>query len=146
MKRFRKTGAAVLLIANACYTAVPLTTDNPAPGTELIVTLTDTGGAQMASVLGPKTSGLSGRFLGQSSDSLFLGVSSVMQQSGNEVFWEGERVAVPRSGIATLRERKLSTLKSAGMVGALVAIIVGISAIVSSGSPGQNGTPPPKPQ
>ena len=146
MMKFRKFTAFVVLIANACYTAVPLATDRPPQGTVLIVSLTDAGSAQMASVLGPKSVGLSGKYLGESGDSLVLGVSSVMQQSGNETFWQGERIAVPHSIIATVRERKASVAKSALIVGALVAVLVGITSVVSSGTPGQQGSPPPKGQ
>jgi hypothetical protein len=135
-----------VLVANACYTAVPLTTQDPPRGTDLIATLTDAGAIQMASVLGPKSTGVTGKYLGQSGDSVFLGVSAVLQQNGNEVFWQGERVGVPRSIIATLRERKASTAKSALIVGALVAVLVGITSIVSSGSAGNQGSPPPKGQ
>ncbi len=143
MTKFRKFTAFAILIANACYTAVPLTTDRPPQGTVLIVSLTDTGSAQMASVLGPKSVGLSGKYLGESGDSLLLGVASVTQQSGNEAFWQGERVGVPHSIIATVRERKASTAKSALIVGALVAVLVGITSLVSSGNPGQQGRVPP---
>jgi len=146
MMRFRKSVAVLVLIANACYTAVPLTTDHPPAGTELIITLTDAGGPQLASVLGPKSTGLMGKYLGESGDTLFLGVSAVAQQGGNEQFWQGERIGVPRPIIATIRQRKASPAKSALLVGALVAVLVGISAAVSSGSPGQHGTPPPKGQ
>ncbi|MDQ6716787.1 MAG: hypothetical protein M3Z17_00400 [Gemmatimonadota bacterium] len=146
MTKFRKFTALVVLVANACYTAVPLTTERPPQGTVLIVSLTDAGSAQMASVLGPKSSGLSGKYLGESGDSLLLGVASVLQQSGNESFWQGERVGVPHSLIATLRERKASVTKSALIVGALVAVLVGITSVVSSGNPGQQGSPTPKGQ
>ena len=146
MMNLRKSVAICVLVTTACYTTVPLATEHPVTGSELVVTLTDAGAQQMASVLGPKVTGLSGKFLGESGDSLYLGVSSVSQASGNETFWQGERVGVPRPIIATLRERKASTMKSALLVGAVVAVLASITALVSSGSPGNNSTPPPKGQ
>lgn len=146
MIKFRKSIAIGVLVTNACYTTVPLTTEHPIAGTELVVTLTDLGGPQMASVLGPKVTGLSGKFLSETGDSLYLGVATVMQTGGNEQFWQGERVGIPRSIIATLRERKGSTAKSALLVGAVVAVLASITALVSSGNPGTGSTPPPKGQ
>jgi hypothetical protein len=144
--RLRRSTATVVLVLNACYSAVPLTSNPPSRGTDLIITLTDTGSTQLASVIGPKATGLGGRYLSESGDTLFLGVSSVSQQGGNEQFWKGERIGVPRPSIATIRERKASTAKSALVVGALVAILVGITSIVASGSTGSQGGPPPKGQ
>jgi len=145
MFRFRKVAAVVTLATTgACYTSVPLNSFPPAPGTELVAMLTDTGSIEMASVVGPKVTGLSGRYLGLSGDSLLLGIRTVIKPDGNEEFWKGERVAVPRSLVANLSQRRFSPVKSGAIVGVLVAALVGITSIVFSGHAGTSTkTPPP---
>jgi hypothetical protein len=138
MFRMKKTIAFLVLITTGCYTVLPITSSPPPAGTDLVLTLTDQGSSAMAAVIGPKSSGISGKYLGESSDSLYLGVSAVSQQDGNEQFWKGERVGVPRSAIATMRERKISMAKSALVAGAVVAALIGVSAAVSNGGAGSH--------
>lgn len=143
---FKKTIAVIVLVTTGCYTAIPLASSPPPLGTDLVITLTDQGGPQLAAVLGPRVTGLSGKYLGESGDSLYLGVSTVALQNGNEQFWNGERVGVPKSLVAMTRERKVSVVKSALVVGALIAVLGAITAVVSSGNAGTKSTPPPKGQ
>jgi hypothetical protein len=137
---FKKTIALVVLITTGCYTVEPLMTATPPAGTDLVLTLTDKGSTDMAAVVGPRSSGISGKYLGETADSLYLSVSAVAQQNGNEQFWQGERIAVPRSAVATMRERKLSVAKSALAVGAVVAALAGISAVIVNGNSGSHST------
>src|ERR1700694_5632224 len=140
MFRFRRTiGVLTVATMGACYTSHPLESFPPAVGNDLVAMLTDTGSAQMASVVGPRVTGLSGRYLGQSGDTLLLSVKTVIKQDGNEEFWKGEQVGVPRSTVSSLSRREFSSAKSGAIVAALVAALVGITGLVYSGHNGAGG-------
>jgi len=108
--------------------------------------LTDTGAAQLASAVGPRVTGLSGRYLGQSGDTLLLSVKTVIKRDGNEEFWRGEQVGVPRSTVSSLSRREFSSAKSGAIVAAVVAAIVGIAGLVYGGHTGSSTKNPPPPQ
>ncbi len=146
MLRFRKLVAVITLATTgACYTSVPLESFPPAPSSDLVAMLTDTGSAGLASVVGPRVTGLSGRYLGVSGDSLLLSVKTVIKRDGNEEFWRGEQVAVPRPSVATLSIRRFSAVKSGAIVGGIVAALVGITSLVYSGHAGSSTRRPPPP-
>lgn len=144
MLGFRKLVAVITLSATmACYTGVPLDSFPPPQGTDLTLVLTDAGARDLAAVVGPKVTGIQGRYLKQSGDSLYLGISAITQQGGNEQYWEGERVGVPRLSIATIRERQLSVGKSVLITLGVLAVLVGIRSIAALGNPGSNTHVPP---
>lgn len=147
MFRYRKTIAVITLATTgACYTSRPLESFPPPVGNDLIATLTDTGSAEMASVVGPRVTGISGRYLGLAGDSLLLSVKTVIKRDGNEEFWRGEQVGIPRSNVATLSRRQFSQLRSGLIVGGLVAALVGITSAVISANGGTTGRRPPPTQ
>ena len=146
MRAVRTVTAVVTLVTTACYSSVPLPSFPPPVNTDIIATFTDVGGQQMTSVLGPRVTGLSGRYLGLAGDSILVSVKTVMKNDGNEEFWKGEQVSVPRATIANMRERQVSVLRSGLGVGAVVAALVGITSIVSAGHAGTKQKPPPPPQ
>lgn len=147
MFRYRKTIAVITLATTgACYTSRPLESFPPPVGNDLIATLTDTGSAEMASVVGPRVTGISGRYLGLAGDSLLLSVKTVIKRDGNEEFWRGEQVGIPRSNVATLSRRQFSQLRSALIVGGLVAALVGLTSAVISANGGTTGRRPPPTQ
>lgn len=147
MFRYRRTIAVITLATTgACYTSLPVESFPPPVGNDLVAMFTDTGSAEMASVVGPKVTGVSGRFLGQAGDSLLLSVKTVIKRDGNEEFWRGEQVGILRSNVATLSRRQFSPVKSGVIVGALVAALVGLTSIVISGSGGKTGSRPPPTQ
>jgi hypothetical protein len=147
MSGYRRAIAVVTLCTTtACYTTVPLESFPPAVGSDVVVMLTDVGSTAMASVVGPRVRGVSGRSLGVAGDSLLLSVKTVIKQDGNEEFWRGERVAISHSDVATVGGRHFSALKSGAIVGVVVAALVGISSVVFTGHAGTKINKPPPPQ
>ena len=147
MFRYRKTIAVITLATTgACYTSQPVASFPPAVGNDLVAMLTDTGRSEMASVLGPRVTGVSGRYLGQAGDTLLLSVKTVIKPDGNEEFWKGEQVGIPHSIVATLSRRQFSPVKSGVIVGGLVAALLGVTSFVISGSAGKTGNRPPPTQ
>ena len=147
MFRFRRTvGALTIMSMSACYTTQALESFPPAVGNDLVAMLTDTGSAQMASVVGPRVTGLTGRYLGESGDTLLLSVKTVIKRDGNEEFWKGEQVRVPHSIVSSLGRREFSSVKSAAIVGGVIAAIVGVTGLVYGGHAGSTSRKPPPTQ
>jgi len=147
MFRFRRTIAVVTLATTgACYTSLPLESFPPAVGNDLVAMLTDTGSAEMASVVGPRVTGVSGRYLGLAGDTLLLSVKTVIKRDGNEEFWKGEQVRIPRSDVSSLSKRQFSAVRSGAIVAGLVAVLVTITGLVYAGHAGSSGTRPPPTQ
>ena len=147
MFRFRRAvGLITLATTGACYTSLPLESFPPAVGNDLVAMLTDTGSAELASVVGPRVTGLSGRYLGLAGDTLLLSVKTVIKRDGNEEFWKGEQVGIPRSDVASLSKRRFSSVKSGVVVGGLVAALVAITGLVYAGTSGSNRNRPPPTQ
>lgn len=147
MFRYRRTiGVITLATTGACYNSLPLQSFPPAVGNDLMAMLTDAGSAEMASVVGPKVTGLSGRYLGLAGDTLLLSVKTVIKRDGNQEFWRGEQVGVARSNVANLSRRQFSRARSGVIVGIVVAALVGLTSIVISANAGSTGRRPPPTQ
>jgi hypothetical protein len=145
MLRYRRLiGVITLATTGACYTSMPVESFPPPVGNDLVAMLTDVGSAEMASVVGPRVTGVSGRYLGLAGDSLILSVKTVIKRDGNEEFWKGEQVSISRSIVATLQRRQFSPIKSGAIVGGVVALLLGItSAVISANGGSGNKRPPP---
>ena len=142
-------GLVVLGLVSGCYRYDPLTTPRPAPGTFVAVTLSDTGSAQLARVLGPAVFIVRGRVLASDDGGLgglgglLVSVSSVETKQGVPVAWQGESVAVPDGAIASLDERRLakgrSVLIAAIGAGGLVATTLTFSLLGGGSQPNPGG-------
>lgn len=131
---------AVLLAVSGCYVYQPGTTSQPPVGTPLRVTLTDTGSVELAAQVGPRVTAIDGLLQGgDQTQSLLLSVTQTVTTDGVEHSWTGEQVRVPRTAIATVRERKFSpgrsALAGAVLTGAVVAVVKGLQSALSNASP-----------
>lgn len=104
-----------------------------------MVQLTDAGSENLARFVGPRVTEIRGSYLGGSADTLRLAVLGVTMRNEEERFWQQEPVAIPRIAIATLRERRLSRPRTAGVL-ALVAAAAVLVKIGFGGSPGTSGS------
>ncbi len=136
---------AVLALVG-CYRYSSL--DEPAPeaGARLEVQLTDSGSAALAAAVGPRVTQIHGDLAGRRADALELSVVGVRFYDGQENYWKGERVIVPRSAIATVRQRRLSMPRTVLVAGAIVfaAASVGTATGALGDGSGGGGRPPPR--
>ena len=132
--------AALLLCG--CYVNAPLET-SPAPGQRVHVALTDQGSVDLAQYLGRNVASVDGRLLPGPDSSLLLAVSQVSTRAGQDEFWKGEPVTLPRHSIATVEHRKLSIWRSGLIASALVAGVVLIAGTSMNGNSGGTNTNPP---
>jgi hypothetical protein len=134
LRRPLRAAAAIVLLLpylTGCYTyAQPGVTPVPV-GSEVEVSVSDTGRTQLAELIGPGVRRVHGRVMQSSATSLVLAVSSVEHQGlGAPVSWAGQQVAISEDMTADVRVRTLSRSRSyiaAGLAvlgAALVALIV----------------------
>jgi hypothetical protein len=137
---------ATVAALSGCYKWTPLETVTPASGTRIAVDLTSVGTDTLARYVGPNAVAIEGRVLEAEASDLLLAVSVVRKRNGEEDFWKGEAVSIPRATISGLRQRRLAagrTLLVAGAVAALGATVGAAASSGGSGGGGNGGGPPP---
>ena len=139
--------ASLVPLLAGCYTYAPLGTRTPEPNIEVRAQLTDEGTEQLGRLLGPNPVAVEGRVVGSTDQDLTLAVRAVTQRGGVENYWQGERVTLPRSGIATMQRRELSRRRSYLLAGGALAALVAAFIAFDIGGGGEPGDrPPPRPQ
>jgi hypothetical protein len=129
-----------------CYKYTPLATTDAAPEARIAVDLTPAGTDTLARFVGPNVIAIEGRVVRAADSDLLLAVSVVRKPNGEEDFWKGETVSIPRRVIAGLRQRRLATGRTLLLAGAVAALgaTVGVAASSGgSGGGGGGGGPPP---
>jgi hypothetical protein len=133
----------VAILLCGCYVNVPLTT-RPDAGERVHVSLTDQGSLDLAQYLGRNIGSVDGRLVDGNDSALTVSVSQVTSRSGEENYWKGETIKLPRRTVATVEGRKLSFWRS-GLIGG--ALVGGLAILVGSGITGNSGgrtVPPPQ--
>jgi hypothetical protein len=104
------------------------------------VSLTDLGADSLARYLGPGVSTVDGKLLYATDSALQLSVNTVAMRSGQEQYWKGEAVSLPRIAIAHVEQRKVSWLRTALVGGAALAVLASIKVSgVANGGGNTNG-------
>lgn len=135
-------------IVAGCYTYTPLTTLQPAPGTNLSLLLSDEGRMQTARQVGPYTMRIEGQLLSATPADYVLAVTDVVDIRGTRSKWTGESVPLPRTYVAMAYEKRFSRGKTALLASAVTAGIVAIIAsrnLLGLGGNGDTGQGPPPP-
>jgi hypothetical protein len=144
---FIASSAMLPTMLSACYTYRPLSTRAPEPGLVVRAELTDDGTESLGRLLGANTGAVEGRVVSADSQAVTLSVMQTTNRAGIDNYWKGERVALPRTGIATMQTKALSRRRTAvvtvGAVAALVAAWIGFD--IGGGSD-TRVRPGPRPQ
>jgi len=126
----------ILCVLCGCYESVPVQLNSVQPGTKIRVTLTDAGADSLARYIGPGVERVDGKLINTTDDKLAVGVTSIAMKSGQDQYWKGETVAIPRAALATVQERRVNKPKSLLLGGILVAALASLRL---SGVVGGNG-------
>lgn len=105
--------AAASLLLAACYKQVPLAGETPSGKSHVILEFTGAGAERMGGALGAAVMSARGRPLAWTSDTIALAMVATTRRTGDEQFWKGERVAIPRDAVARVYERRLDRGKTA---------------------------------
>ena len=128
--------APVLCVLCACYESVPIELARVQPGTKIRISLTDAGADSLARYLGPGVETIDGKLISTDDRGVSLSVSQVAMKSGQDQFWKGETVVIPRYSLNTVQARRINKSKSLLLGGAFV---VALASIKLSGVAGGNG-------
>jgi hypothetical protein len=105
------------------------------------------GADSLARYLGPGVETIDGRLIDATATGVSLAVTQVSMRSGEEQYWKGETVVIPRSSLGTVQSRRVNKLKSFLIAGASV---VALASLKLAGVGGNNGGPvdhrPPPPR
>jgi hypothetical protein len=128
------------------YSAAPAT---PAPGSQLLLDLTDRGRVGLGDSVGAGAKTIEGTAISTTDSAYSLRVSRVSYLNGQSNNWTGERLLVPRSFVTNAKEQKFSksrTWLTAAAVGAGVIAFIASRGLLGFGSGGgEGGAPPPNP-
>ena len=150
--RIRRRGWALALACAwpllGCYSTVPVT-GVPATDAVLILDLNDRGRVALGDSIGPSASRVAGELQAVRDSSYVVRVASVQYLNGQSNRWSGEQLTVPMALVRDVRERRFSRARTyglaAGLVAAVVAVVVGTDLIGGGGEPVGGNPPPPPP-
>jgi hypothetical protein len=150
MMRRVPLGLFVLPLLAGCYVNRPLADSRlePAPGTRLVIELTDAGRAAMAPQVGPDVGRVEGALIQRSDSQYVLGVSKVFGLYGTLQKWEGEQMTFPAPYVRRLFERRFSLGRTLAVAGGMTVglVVLGVSTSLLGGGGNDAGpgpTPPP---
>ncbi len=131
-------------LAAGCYTSRPLTAV-PAPDTHLTVVLNDQGRVGVGSQVGPSAAQIEGTLVQATDTGYVLEVSAVEGISGARQRWAGEVVNLRTDYVASVRERRLSPVRTAlaviGFAGSAIVFIASQGLGVLGGGDDPSGPP-----
>jgi hypothetical protein len=134
------TAIVTVALLASCHRYEPVTAATVARGSSVAVSLTDFGTANLGRLLGVGVGTVEGSLVSASDSVYTLAVRVVRQRNGIETFWRGEQVAIPRTDVAEIRQRRFSRSKSAlATVAVLAAAFGAVEAFIGTGS----GSPSP---
>jgi len=128
--------ACSVAIVAGCYVYMPATT-SPAPGTHLLLDLSDRGRVGLGDSVGPAAQTIEGTAISSSDSAYSLRVSRVGYVNGQSNNWTGEPLLVARSFVTNAREQRFSksrTWLTATGVGAAAIAFIATRGLLGFGS------------
>ena len=146
MRRSTIRGTAALLLAcTACHTYTAIDPSASPAGTDVRVTLTESGGLALGNQFGAVAREVDGRLESASDSAVTVAVTQVTRTSGVEDPWRGEHVTIPRTDIASVQRPTTNVGRSVvlaiALLGGVYLIGNAVGGVQATGS--SNGTPPP---
>lgn len=122
----------VILTLNGCFAYMPSRGAPLRQGQGVRVLLSSPLDVRLVDVTANNVATLDGEVVSSDSTSLVLSARMVRSNTGYEQLGGGATVQIPTTQIGEIEERRLSAIKTAGLVG----IIVGLTAIVAAANTG----------
>ena len=119
---------AAVPLFGACYVYRPVTTADPQPGMRLALDLNDEGRTALVTSMGPDAARVEGAVVSSTTGEYVLRVSEVRGLHGSRTKWSGETVSVRQEYARRVREKRLSSGRTAALVGGVVGAMVGLAA------------------
>ncbi len=112
----------------ACYVYGPMTTIEPHPGVRLAVDLNDEGRTALVASVGPEAARVEGALVSSTTGAYVIRVSEVLGLHGTRTKWSGETISVRQEYAKRIREKRLSSGRTAALVGGVLGAMVGLAA------------------
>jgi hypothetical protein len=127
----------------ACYTSRPLATA-PAPGTAVVLELTDLARVQLGDRIGPSAASIEGVVQSGSDSGYVLNISLVTYLNGQSNQWSGERFTIAPGLVTQAWQREFSRSRTTALGLGIAAVI--LKAVFKADLLGRSsGTPPVTP-
>jgi len=141
----RTLGLSLTAFATGCYTFAPVTPASVPVGGQVRVGLTAAGAAALAPTLGTGITGVEGAVVRQAGDTLVVRPTTLEAAGGVDVVWTGSDVAIPAGWTTGVERRRVSTVRTALLVGGGVAAAAAVIGLARSGGSdkGSSGTDQP---
>ncbi len=135
--------AASLMLQQACYTSVPVAGASTMPAGLVTIQVNERGRLLVGNKLGSLVDKVVGRIVRADSVNIEVAVETAEDVRGSMARWGGERFTIPREGIGTMAEKKVSRWRTALLLGGVVVGIVVALLTINGSSFGGNGTTDP---
>lgn len=139
-RRVAPVTAFGLLQISACYRLVPVAADSTAPESQVVLEFTDGGAQQLGGLLGSAVTSARARSVIWTTDTVRMSMIATTTRSGGEQFWHGERIAIPRSSVARVHERRMDRRRTALFAFVGLALAITAQQLIQGSS---TGNPPP---
>lgn len=135
---------ALLSSTTACYDYVRVETSPPA-GERVAFEISDRGRVALADRFGPGLAEIEGTLASAQGDQYVINVRRTAQIDGTSSTWSGEETRINRDFVGSVRTRKLSKVRTALLIGGVVAGVGVLSFAGLAGSLSESEvTPDPK--
>lgn len=140
---------ALVAMLAGCYRYEPVGAGQPvpAPGTRVMLELTDQGRVAMERQVGAEVARVEGAVVSRGDSGYVVGVTTVIGVWGSRSRWQGERVTVREDYVRRMSLRRLSAsrtvLAAGGATLGFVAFVLSNSLIGGGSEPGSGKEPPP---
>lgn len=102
----RRLAAALALVGgSACHSYHPVLT-TPAPGSRVVVDLSDEGRFRVRGLIGPEVARVEGALVAATDSAYGIRVSETFAITGARSRWSGEEVTLPRQYVRSVAERR----------------------------------------
>ncbi len=114
-------GAVALLLLNACFQSVPVSTGSPSVNREVVVELNDRGSLELAPMLGAQLKEVQGRVVSFENGVYQVSVTQTVSRGGIETLWRGENAAIKSDYVRQLQQRTLDKKRTTILTVIIVA-------------------------
>jgi len=130
-----------------CHTYSAIAVRDLAVGNDVKLEITPDGGEHLRSSVGPRATVIDGAVVRKDGDGWLIAVADVVRDNGVNELFHGDQIHVPADAIATAQIKRLDTVKSlfvAGAIGVGSALVAHGSADGIAGPRGGGGSTTPK--
>lgn len=137
--------ALCVVLSSACYSYSAVSPTAVAPGTRIAADLTVRGSLDNEALLGADIDRVEGLLTSQTTDSTELQVIRTRSRQGSWSYWNGERLVLPFTAVASVRQRHFSVGRTSIAVGVAALAIVELLTGSLLGFGGDIGSSDPRP-